>query len=203
MSAELLLLFLKGVGIGLLLAVPVGPISLLCLRRSLTLGIGAGLVTGAGVATADALYAAIATFALGAAAPLIAEASWLGMLGGLVLIALGLRDVLHRDTAPAPPTLAGHMGAYAGAVLLTLANPATVLTFAAIIIGLDLVPGLASPTQGAIFVGGVFAGSALWWIVLSVVGGRLGNRLPRGAIRWIRRAAGAAFIGFGVYAILG
>lgn len=199
---DLLTLFAKALGIGLLLAVPVGPIGLLCLRRSLTLGMAAGMAVGLGAATADAVYAAAAAFALGVAAPFIAEAYWLGMAGGVVLIAIGLKDVAHRDITPAPPTLHGHMGVYAGVVLLTLTNPATVLTFAAIIVGLGLVPDMASTLDGLVFVTGVFLGSTAWWVVLSGVGGKLGDRLPPATIRWTRRIAGAVFVGFGIYALL-
>lgn len=201
-GVDTLMLLAKALGIGLLLAVPVGPIGLLCLRRSLTLGMAAGLAVGLGAATADGIYAGIAAFALGAAAPFIADAAWLGVAGGIVLIAIGCKDIAHRDTTPAPPTLRGHMGVYAGVVLLTMTNPATVLSFAAIIVGLGLVPDMASTTDGLVFVAGVFLGSTAWWIVLSGLGGKLGDRLPPAAIRWTRRIAGTVFVGFGVYAIL-
>jgi len=94
------------------------------------------------------------------------------------------------------------MGVYAGVVLLTLTNPATVLTFAAIIVGLGLVPDMASTLDGLVFVTGVFLGSTAWWVVLSGVGGKLGDRLPPATIRWTRRIAGAVFVGFGIYALL-
>ena len=195
-------LFAKAFGIGLLLAVPLGPIGLLCLRRSLSQGMAAGMAVGLGAATADGIYAAVAAFALGLAAPFIAEAGWLGLIGGLALIAIGLKDILHRDGAPAPPSLRGHIGVYAGVVLLTLTNPATILTFGAIILGLGLVPDMASLPDGLVFVAGVFLGSTAWWVVLSGIGGKLGDRMPPAAIRWTRRAAGAAFIGFGIYAVM-
>ena len=197
------ILLAKAAGLGLLLAVPLGPIGLLCLRRSLSLGMAAGMAVGMGAATADAIYAGVAAFAMGAAAPLIADAAWLGFAGGIVLIAIGLRDILHRDAPMSPPTLRAHVGIYAGTVLLTLTNPATVLTFAAVIVGLGLVPDLASAIDGLVFVAGVFLGSTAWWLVLSAVGGKLGERLPPGAVRWTRRVAGLAFIGFGLYAIAG
>ncbi len=203
MAPDILILLAKAAGIGLLLAVPVGPLSLLCLRRSLTLGMAAGLVTGMGVATADALYASVAAFGLGAVASAIADASWPAQLGGLALIALGLRDLLPRNVVAAAPSLAGHLGAYAAAVLLTLANPATILTFAAVIVGLGLLPDLATGRDRAVFVVGVFIGSAAWWLALSGSAGTLGGRLPAGATLWTRRLAGAAFIAFGTYAILG
>lgn len=196
-------MFAKALGVGLILAVPLGPIGLLCLRRSLSMGMAAGLATGLGAATADAIYAAVAAFALGMASPYIADLSWLGLVGGAALIGLGLRDVLHRDSRPEPPTLSRQVGAWAGAVLLTLTNPATILTFAAIIVGLGLLPDMTSALEGAVFVVGVFLGSALWWLVLSGIGGKLGDRLPAGVVRWTRRGVGLAFIAFGIYAITG
>ena len=197
-----MLLLAKAIGIGLLLAVPVGPIGLLCLRRSLTLGMAAGLATGLGAATADAAYAGIAAFALGAAAPHVTGSGWLGAAGGLALIWLGMRDLLTTQAvSAASETTTRRLGVYAGAVLLTLANPATILTFAAIILGLGLVPDMTSTAEGLIFIGGVFAGSALWWVILSTAGDRLGSRLTPATLGWINRAAGAAFIGFGIFAI--
>lgn len=198
----MLILFSKALGIGLLLAAPLGPIGLLCLRRSLTLGMAAGMAVGLGAATADGIYAAVAAFALGLAAPFVASSGWLGIVGGIALIAIGLKDMLHRDSEPIPPTIRGQVGVYAGVVLLTLTNPATILTFGAIILGLDLVPDMASPPDGLIFVAGVFLGSTAWWIVLSAIGGHVGDRLPPAVIRWTRRAAGAAFVAFGVYALM-
>lgn len=194
-------LFAKALGIGLLLAVPLGPIGLLCLRRSLTLGMAAGMAVGLGAATADGIYAAIAAFALGLAAPFIAEAGWLSVVGGIALIAIGMKDILHRDSEPVPTTIRGQIGVYAGVVLLTLTNPATILTFGAIILGLGLLPDMASLPDGLIFVAGVFLGSTAWWVVLSAIGGHMGDRLPPPAIRWTRRAAGAAFVAFGIYAL--
>lgn len=203
MDAGSLSLLARATGLGLLLAVPLGPIGLLCLRRSLSLGVAAGLAVGMGAATADAIYAGVAAFALGAVAPYIEDSAWFAAGGGIVLIAIGLHDIVHRGAPAAAPTLRGHAGAFAGTVLLTLANPATVLTFGAVIIGLGLVPELASIFERSVFVVGVFLGSAIWWVVLSTAAARLGERLPPAAIRWTRRGAGAALIGFGVYALLG
>lgn len=204
MEPDPFILLLKAVGVGLVLAVPVGPMALLCLRRGVTLGMSAGLVAGIGIATADAIFAAIAAFGLGAAAEFVSDTAWLNVVGGLVLVALGLKDIFGSAAATiAAPSLVGEVGAYAGAVLLTLTNPATILTFAAVIVGLGLVPDLVSPGQSLIFVVGVFFGSAGWWTLLSAAASRLGNRLSAGAIRWTRRAAGGAFIAFGLYAIFG
>ena len=83
-----------------------------------------------------------------------------------------------------------------------IANPATILTFTAVIVGLNLVPDLASPSDGALFIVGVFAGSGLWWLVLSTAGGTLGGRLPPAALIWTRRIAGGVLIAFGLYALL-
>lgn len=198
----MMFLLVKAIGIGLLLAAPVGPIGLLCLRRSLTLGMAAGLTTGLGAATADAIYAGIAAFALGAAPAHVTGSGWLGAAGGLALIWLGMRDLLTTPPAAGGvETAARRFGAYTGAVLLTLANPATLLTFTAIILGLGLVPDLTSAADRLIFIAGVFAGSGLWWLILSAAGDRLGSRLTPAVLRGITRAAGAAFIAFGIFAI--
>jgi len=131
-------LLAQGVILGFTIAAAVGPISLLIIRRTLTAGWSAGVASGLGVATADAIYGAIAAFGLTAiSAPLVALADPLGVAGGVVLIWLGLRTMLARPpdhAAPSPTTRRGIAGAYVSIVGLTLSNPMTILLFVAIVV---------------------------------------------------------------------
>ncbi|HWD19338.1 MAG TPA: LysE family transporter [Verrucomicrobiae bacterium] len=192
----------KGLLIGFSIAAPVGPIGLLCLRRSLTEGLAAGLVVGLGAASADALYGAVAAFGLTAISSfLVGQKFWLGLLGGMFLCYLGLRIFLAKPPAsPAPVTGGNLISAYFSTFFLTLTNPATILSFVAVFAGFGLGAG-ANGVAAVALVAGVFAGSALWWLLLSQGAGRLRDRLTAPAMIRINQAAGGVLFLFGVGAI--
>ncbi len=161
--------FYKGLGLGLAIAAPVGPIALLCIRRTLTQGPWVGLVTGLGAATADGLYATVAAFGLTALVePLLNHHLWLRLGGGLGLVYLGIATLVAKPSQSATPVSpASLLGAYGSTLLLTLSNPVTILSFMAIFAGL----GLGSQGKGWLtalsLVLGVVGGSALWWLGLT------------------------------------
>jgi threonine/homoserine/homoserine lactone efflux protein len=196
----------RGLLIGFSIAAPVGPIGLLCIRRTLADGRAAGLVSGLGAATADALYGAIAGFGLTVVSGLlISQQGWLRLIGGLFLLYLGARTFLARPAEQAALVggRAGLAGAYASTFALTLTNPATILSFVAIFAGL----GLASEASGSyaeatLLVLGVFVGSALWWMLLSGGVSLLRSRVDTRALVWINRASGAIIVAFGLLALL-
>jgi threonine/homoserine/homoserine lactone efflux protein len=186
-------LFLKSAALGLAVAAPVGPMSLLCMRRTLAAGWRQGLATGCGIALGDAAYATVAALGLaGLSAALLAEARPLHAAVGLVLLWLGLRGVLAR---PAPAEARGGAAATPGAALasaalLTLANPPTIVTFVALFAALAPPAGLAGAAAFAT-VTGVFAGSILWWCSL-VAACAVAGRTIGPWRRWLDRGAGAA-----------
>jgi threonine/homoserine/homoserine lactone efflux protein len=200
-----LLVLLRGVALGFSIAAPVGPIGVLCIRRTLAFGRVTGLVTGLGAATADALYGALAAFGLTALASVLVGARlWVHLIGGAFLLYLGIRTLLARPAEkPADARGTGLVGAYASTLALTLANPATILSFAAVFAGLGV--GLAGGRGGyaaaALTTLGVFAGSALWWLLLSGGVSLLRARLTAGALRWVNRASGAILIAFALVAL--
>ncbi|HEX9533551.1 MAG TPA: LysE family transporter [bacterium] len=198
--------FLKGMIVGLSIAAPVGPIGILCIRRTLASGRAAGFVCGLGAATADAMYAAAAGFGLTVVASvLVGGQHWLRLVGGLFLLYLGIRTwrtagqgggvSIAADTNP------GLLGAYASTLALTLTNPMTILSFAAIFAGLGLAAG-AQYASAAVLVAGVFCGSALWWFTLSTIVGALRHHLSTSGVRWVSRASGAIIAAFGVQALV-
>lgn len=193
---------LKGMVIGISIAAPVGPIGVLCIRRSLAHGMRSGLATGLGAASADALYGCIAGFGLTAVAQfLVAWRVWLGLVGGVFLCYLGMRTFVSQPAAQAAASRGGGLGsAYFSTLLLTLTNPMTILSFVAVFAGFGLG---ASPNylSAVLLVTGVLLGSALWWLLLSG-----GVALWRASInlRWMRainRFSGALILAFGVYAL--
>ena len=196
MISPTLALFAKAAGLGLAIAAPVGPMSLLCMRRTLGRGWRAGLATGAGIAVGDGIYAAIAALGLTAVSGvLLAHPRALHLVAGMCLVGLGLRGLLTRPaTAEAAPAMTSTLGALTGAALLTLANPPTIILFAAVFAGL-------APTTGfhpLVTVGGVFAGSLAWWsaVVAGISAFRRGFS-PR-ARRWIDLGTGLLLAAFGV-----
>lgn len=194
---------LRGLIIGLAIAAPVGPIGALCIRRTLADGRLAGFVSGLGAATADAVYGSLAAFGLTAvSSALVAAQAPLRLVGGLFLCGLGLHTLRARVAAEAAPARGrGLLGAYASTLALTLANPLTILSFAAVFAGLGAAGSNGLPAAAALVVG-VFLGSALWWFALSGAAALLRGRLGPGALRWVNRISGLIILGFGAAALL-
>ncbi len=197
--------FFRALLLGFAIAAPVGPIGLLCIRRTLAQGRGAGLASGLGAATADAVYGAIAGFGLTAiSALLVQQQTWLRLGGGLFLVYLGVRTLLaHPTERPAEAPGRGLLGAYLSTFLLTLTNPLTILSFAAAFAGLGLVAAGQDFTAAAATVAGVFTGSAAWWFLLSGGVSLLRGRLDTRVLLWVNRLSGAVIIGFGIAAVGG
>jgi threonine/homoserine/homoserine lactone efflux protein len=197
-------LVLRGLVIGFSIAAPVGPIGVLCIRRTLADGRTSGFLSGLGAATADALYGAVAAFGLTAVSSvLVGQATWLRIGGGLFLCYLGVRTFFAPPAVAAASARAtGLLGAYVSTLLLTLANPATILSFVAIFAGFGAAARADSYAAAAVLVLGVFLGSALWWLVLSGGVGWVGGRLAPATLTWINRVSGLVIAGFGVLALL-
>jgi threonine/homoserine/homoserine lactone efflux protein len=197
--------FLKGLIIGFSIAAPVGPIGILCIRRTLAEGRVPGFISGLGAATADALYGCIAGFGLTFISSfLINQRGWFRFVGGVFLLYLGMRTFLARPPGePSSRERTGLMGTYASTFFLTLTNPMTILAFAAIFAGL----GVASESKGYVSAGilvmGVFLGSTLWWAILSSGVGLFRKRFDLRALRWVNRVSGILIAGFGLISFLG
>jgi threonine/homoserine/homoserine lactone efflux protein len=191
---------LQGAGIGFAIAAPVGPVGLLCIRRTLRDGPLAGLATGLGAATADGLYGLVAAGGLGIAAWLLGHAAALGLAGAGLLAGLGLgslRSFLRKRVdapadAPAPP--ASPPLAFATTFALTMTNPATILSFVAVIAALGA-SGDRAPGAAWELVAGVFAGSAAWWLILVGTVHLARRALPPRALRWIDLATATVLLG--------
>lgn len=191
-------LFLRGLLLGFSIAAVVGPIGVLCIRRTLMTGFAIGFVSGLGAATADATYAAVASLGISAlASVLIDQRLWLRLIGGAFLVYLGVRTL---RTAPAsraadlPTTGLRLAGAYSTTLALTLSNPMTIMSFAAIFAGIG--------ASGVDLVTGVFVGSAVWWLVLSTLVSRLRSRVTDRWLRMVNLGSGALIAAFGLQSLL-
>jgi threonine/homoserine/homoserine lactone efflux protein len=194
-------LLARGLVLGFTIAAAVGPISLLCIRRTLAEGRVVGLASGLGVATADATYGAIAAFGLTAITDLLVD--WrraLGIVGGLFLLWLVWRTFRAEPGEPATtPRRGGSLGAYLSTLGLTLTNPMTILSFGALFVGLGIDGGDAAGAASLTI--GVFLGSAAWWVVLVTAVGALRSRLTRIWLRRINVASGLLIGTFAVFAL--
>jgi threonine/homoserine/homoserine lactone efflux protein len=194
---------LRGLAIGFSIAAPVGPIGVLCIRRTLSDGRAAGLACGLGAAVADAAYGCIAAFGLTLISDFfVGQRYWLQLGGGIFLCWLGIRTFVAAPSERAAQVGGrGLAAAFASTFVLTLTNPMTILSFAAVFAALGL--GNASGRYGdaVVLVGGVFLGSAAWWLLLSAGVGLLGRRLDGGGLRWVNRVSGAVITGFGIGAL--
>lgn len=218
------MLFLKAVLIGLAIAAPLGPIGALCIRRVLSHGFAAGVAGGLGTALADATYAAAAALGFAAFAAILARLDLpLSMLGGGLLLWLGWRcwprgrgdagakmgsgaalDGAERGPAPRATSAPRAGASLIRTVLLTygltIANPATILSFAAIFAGLGLA-GRSDPGSVLAVVAGVFAGSMLWWVALCAAVSLLHQRLSAGFERRVAQGSSLVMAGFGLWAL--
>jgi threonine/homoserine/homoserine lactone efflux protein len=197
---ENLFIFLRGFLIGISIAAPVGPIGVLCIRRTLAEGKLKGFLSGLGAASADMVYGAIAAFGLTVVTDLLVENKfWLRLLGGCFLLYLGVKTFLEKPAAHAAQSdQSGYFGAYISTFFLTITNPMTIFSFAAIFAGTMFIGNTSSPI---LLVAGVFAGSATWWLALSFGVGLLRERLDQNLMLWINRGSGLIIIAFGVFAL--
>jgi threonine/homoserine/homoserine lactone efflux protein len=190
--------FGRGFVLGFSIAAVVGPIGLLCIRRTLVAGFAIGFVSGLGAATADATYAGVASFGISALAiGLVDQRIWLRLIGGAFLVYLGVRTLRSKPNTRAadlPMTGVRLAGAYSSTLALTLSNPMTIMSFAAIFAGIG--------TSGADLVAGVFGGSAAWWLVLATLVSRLRSLGAPRWLRWINVGSGLLIAGFGVQSLL-
>jgi threonine/homoserine/homoserine lactone efflux protein len=195
---------LRGLAIGFSIAAPVGPIGVLCIRRTLAEGRASGLVSGLGAATADAIYGCIAGFGLTFISTfLVSQQAWLRLIGGVFLCYLGLKTLLAKPAEQAVlDKRNGLVAAYASTFFLTLTNPMTIISFAAIFAGLGLASASGDYVSAGVLVLGVFIGSALWWLILSGGVGIYRKKFNPKGLQWVNRMSGAIITGFGLFALL-
>lgn len=201
-----IIFFLKGILLGFAIAAPVGPIGILCIRRTVQYGRFSGLFSGLGAATADTIYAGIAAFGLNfASSLLIAGQFWLQLLGGLFLLYLGYKTfyakIQGEERAVSHTTL---ISDFFSTFLLTLTNPATIFSFVAVFaaLGLHTTEEEKIGADALLLVVGVFLGSGAWWLSLSEGITLFRKRFSYKRMLWINRIAGALIAVFGAVALL-
>jgi threonine/homoserine/homoserine lactone efflux protein len=193
----LLVFLLKGVAVGIVIAVPVGPVGVMCVRRTIFEGKRAGFVSGLGAATADALFGFIAAFGLTFVSDwLIGYHQWLRIAGGCYLLYVGGSALLAEPQSKrsAEPDAESVLRYFLSTFALTLTNPITILAFIGIFSALGLAGAEATFARAAVMVFGVWLGSLLWWLALTLGLGSLYRSFDARHLKWINRASGTILL---------
>lgn len=201
-----IVLFLKGVFCGLVIAAPVGPVGILVVKRTLDVGFRVGLVSGLGAATADMIYGVVAAFGLHFVAGfLIDHSAWLRLAGGVLMIGIGVYELLK------PPTEKGRRktftvdrvaGWYASTFVLTITNPITILSFGAVFVVAGAVVPQGDVVAALTLIGGVLSGSTLWFTSLAGFSKLFHHAIDVQGLRLVSRVSGVLVIAFGVVLLL-
>jgi threonine/homoserine/homoserine lactone efflux protein len=195
-------LFPKGLLFGFILAATVGPMWILCLRRTLAQGPLIGLASGMGIAVADGVYGTVAALGITAVSDVLLRYNfWIGLVGAGFLLYLGINTLLAKPALDGEPQRdLGPAGSFLSTLGLTLANPPTILAFAAIFAGLGLVSS-ADYKAAALVVAGVFLGSAGWWAILALGAGALRGKIGPRLFRAVNIVSGLSILGFAFWQI--
>jgi len=193
----------RGVATGLIIAAPVGPVNVLCMQRTLEKGWKSGLVSGLGAAAADTIYGSIAAFSITLVIDfLLHEQFWIRVVGGLLLILIGVLYYFRKpQSLKEKKRDEASNSDFVSTFLLTATNPTTVLSFIAVLATLGMKEQRAVSAT-ALLIGGIFTGSMMWWIILTVTVTSLRRKIGERAMVWMNRVAGFAIGGFGVVNIV-
>lgn len=198
---ELLVFFVKGLLMGVIIALPFGPVGVLCLQRSIHGGVLIGLLSGAGAAVADAFYGCVAAFGVQVVSNFLKSHHFvIQVVGGALLFAMGVRMLF--DKSPAKSVSVEYhklFGAFASILGLSLANPVAVVAFLAIFASFGLGDADADVFHAVAVVLGVFFGSMLWWVLLAFGGAYLRETLTKRMNR-VKAISGGVIAVFGVFA---
>jgi len=203
-------LAIEGAAIGFLIAVPVGPAAVLCIRRSITVGAVAGYMTGIGAALGDAVFGAVAAFGLSIVEQFIIERErWLLGIGGIGLVIMGWVTMRHRPRTVGDPVaddrehrLATHFHYASSSFFITVFNPLTVMAYGAAFAGRNLAGVGASLADAGLLVAAVFCGALAWWAIICTAAVSLRHSFSGLGLLWLNRASGTVILGFGVVALI-
>lgn len=202
MEETRLMMILKGVIIGLSIAAPVGPIGVLCMKRTINQGKLYGAASGLGAASADVVYGLIAAVGLTLITEfLLDQQVWIQLVGGIFLIYLGLQSIRTKaNHTNEMKERRGLLGAYITTFFLTLTNPMTILSFLGVFAGISSMDTLKGSSLQVVL--GIFIGSMLWWVLLTLIVGMIRQSLSAKSMIWINRISGLVLTLFGMISII-
>lgn len=197
------LFFLKGVAAGFVVAAPIGPVGVLCVRRTLVRGPVSGCATGLGAAIADTFYAAIAAYGISFIAIfLLANEFWFRLIGGVILCVMAARTFFAGPAEMRAPSSNGLTGDFLSALVITGTNPLTLIAFGVILTTIGVASAGDNIGWAEALVAGVFVGSALWWGSLTGISSVFRASLSHSGLRWINRVSAAVVLLSGVLILI-
>jgi len=194
----------KGLILGLAVAAPIGPIGMLCIRRTLTNGRRSGIISGLGTATADMFYGCVAAFGVNTILNFLLHIhTYLQIAGGIYLIYLGYQIFISLPAEKSSEARStNRLEDYISALVLTLTNPMTIVSFSAIFMGLGIGNTTEKYVSASFLVIGIFLGSILWWLILSSLVNKLKSRFDQRKLNWVNKVSGIIICVFGIYSII-
>ncbi|MPY71692.1 MAG: LysE family translocator [Alphaproteobacteria bacterium] len=199
-----LLFFLKGIGAGFVVAAPMGPVAVMCVRKTMARGAVAGCTIGAGAALADTVFAVVAAFGIGYVADLLlANAFWFRLAGGLILLVLAAKTLLTSPAEPERRSAEGLLGDFLAAMAVTGTNPITLVAFGVVFTALGLFAAGQVLLWAGALVAGVFCGAMLWWGLLAAIAGLLRPAIGLHGLRWINRVSAVVIAACGALVLFG
>jgi threonine/homoserine/homoserine lactone efflux protein len=198
------MLFLKGILIGLLIAIPVGPVGILCVHRVIAKGRLAGLFSGLGAAAADGLYGAIAAFGLTLISDFLIGCSfWIRLFGGIFIVFIGARMYFTRPATDIEDDIPNTLGRdFLSTFIITVTNPMTIMGFLAIFAGFNLINSQRGFLDASILVAGVVAGSGIWWLALIIIFGFIRSKFEFSYLNAVNKIAGALIVLLGIASMI-
>lgn len=199
-------IFLRGILIGLLASIPLGPIGVLCIQRTLSKKHKSGFISGLGAASADTIYSAIAFFSLSVVMSFIENnMTLIKVIGGLCVVIVGVNIFLTNPAVQIRRNRAGKSSLwqdYISVFFITFANPAFILIFVALFAAFGLNTDSVSMANGVLMIVGVFVGGSLWWFTLTFIVNLLRKKFRPRHLLWINRISGALIVLLGAITVL-
>lgn len=200
---ETLLFFLKGVAAGFVVAAPVGPVAVMCVRRTLVRGVISGYATGLGAALADTIYGVIAAYGISFLAAMLFENEfWFRLVGGLLLLVLAAKTFFSGPADMRAPSSNGLASDFLSALVVTGTNPITVVAFGVVFTTIGVATAGERYSWAEALIAGVFVGSALWWGVLTGIAALFRSTLNGSGLRWINRISAGVILLCGVLILI-
>jgi threonine/homoserine/homoserine lactone efflux protein len=201
-----IILLLKGAIVGFLASIPLGPVGVLCIQRTINKGKTSGLFSGLGAAVVDMLYAVVAVLGLSFIIKFIEEqAVYFQFVGGFVLLFLGIRifytNPVHQIRKHRRKK-SNLVEDFLSVVVLTLSNPLAVFLFIAAFAGIGIVAANKAWFNSGLLILGVFMGATLWWLLLTRTVNAFRKKFRLKQLWWVNKIAGAAIVLFGFFAVL-
>jgi len=200
---EPLLFFIKGIAAGFVVAIPVGPVAMLCIRRTLATNLFSGYATGLGAALADTLYAVIAVYGISFIADILFTNNfWFRLIGGVILCLMATRMLFAAPTESKAQDTGKLFGDFASALVITGTNPITLIAFGVIFTSIGVATAGERYEWAEALIAGVFVGSAVWWMTLSGLAAICRRRVGDLSLIWITRISALVILACGVLIIV-